>query len=181
MTQRSPERPRVFFTDVCRLLGRLVGSLWNVSVCFLWVCVGCLGDYSVACGMFRCAFMGVCRLFGRLADGLWNVSVCFLWVCVGCREDCFGFFIRWLRPILFYYLLFSSLCHSNMLLCNMFHSFVRGAWTCSDCCRCMLKGGRHRRFAIAIRVQYHRRVHPLGTKVTCSCWERQQHHCAPLL
>ena len=43
----------VFVMGVCRLLGRLVGSLWNVSVCFLWVCVGCLGDLSVACGLFR--------------------------------------------------------------------------------------------------------------------------------
>ena len=41
------------FTGVCRLLGRLVGSLWNVCVCVLWVCVGCLGDLSVACGLFR--------------------------------------------------------------------------------------------------------------------------------
>ena len=43
---------------VCRLLRRLVGSLWNVSVCFLWVCVGCVGDWSVACGMCRYAFYG---------------------------------------------------------------------------------------------------------------------------
>ena len=47
-----------FFMGVCRLLGRLVGSLWNVSVCFLWVCVGCLGDWSVACGMCRYVFYG---------------------------------------------------------------------------------------------------------------------------
>ena len=45
----------VFFMGVCRLLGRLVGSLWNVSVCLLWVCVGCVGDLSVACGLFRSA------------------------------------------------------------------------------------------------------------------------------
>ena len=47
-----------FFMGVWRLLGRLVDSLWNVSVCFLWVCGGCLRDWSVACGMFRYAFYG---------------------------------------------------------------------------------------------------------------------------
>ena len=36
-----------------RLLGRLVGSLLNVSVCCLWVCVGCLGD------CFECLSMGL--------------------------------------------------------------------------------------------------------------------------
>ena len=46
----------MFFMGVCRLLGRLLsgwslvlGSLWTVSVCFLWVCVGCLG------GSFECS------------------------------------------------------------------------------------------------------------------------------
>ena len=39
-------------------LGEWFGSLWDVSVCFLWVCVGCLGDWSIACGMRRCAFYG---------------------------------------------------------------------------------------------------------------------------
>ena len=29
----------VLFMGVCRLLGRVVGSLWHVSVYFLWVCV----------------------------------------------------------------------------------------------------------------------------------------------
>ena len=29
----------VFFMGVCRLLRNLVGSLWDVSVCFLRVCV----------------------------------------------------------------------------------------------------------------------------------------------
>ena len=48
----------MFFMGVCRLLRRLVGSLWNASVCFLWVCVGCFGDWSVACGMCRCAVYG---------------------------------------------------------------------------------------------------------------------------
>ena len=38
---------------VWRLLGRLVGSLLNVSVCCLWVCVGCLGD------CFECLSMGL--------------------------------------------------------------------------------------------------------------------------
>ena len=51
------------------------------------VCVGCFGDWSVACGMCRCVFMGVCRLLGRLVGSFWNVSVCFLWVCVGCLGD----------------------------------------------------------------------------------------------
>ena len=44
------------FMGVCRLFGRLLpgwsivlGSLWNVSVCFVWVCVGCLG------GCFKCS------------------------------------------------------------------------------------------------------------------------------
>ena len=62
------------FMGVCRLLGRLlllltitiVGSLWNGSVCFLWVCVGCFGGcfyclqslLSVACGMVRYVFYG---------------------------------------------------------------------------------------------------------------------------
>ena len=48
------------FMGVCRLLGWLillltitiVGSLWNGSVCVLWVCVGCLG------GCFYCLFDG---------------------------------------------------------------------------------------------------------------------------
>ena len=57
----------VFFMGVCRLLGRLVGSLWNVSVCFLWVCAGCLRDWSVACGMFRYVF------YGRVS-GAWEVA-----------------------------------------------------------------------------------------------------------
>ena len=34
------------------------GNLWGVSVCCLWVCVGCLGDWSVACGMCRPVFYG---------------------------------------------------------------------------------------------------------------------------
>ncbi len=46
----------VFVMGVCRLLRRLVGSLWNVSVCLLWV---------------------VCRLLRRLVGSLWDVSVCF--------------------------------------------------------------------------------------------------------
>ena len=62
----------MLFMGVCRLLGRLVGSLWNVSVCFLWVCVGCLGDWSVACGMCRYVFMGVCRLLGILVGSLFD-------------------------------------------------------------------------------------------------------------
>ena len=48
----------MLFMGVCRLLGTLVGSLWNVSVCFLWVCGGCLGDWSIACGMRRYVFYG---------------------------------------------------------------------------------------------------------------------------
>ena len=74
---------------MCRLLGRLVGSLWNVSVCFLWVCVGCLGDWSGALGMCRYGFyMCVCRLLRRLVGSLWNVSVCFfMGVCVGCLGE----------------------------------------------------------------------------------------------
>ena len=48
----------VCFMGVCRLLRNLVGSLWDVSVCFLWVCVGCFGDWSVACGMCRYVFYG---------------------------------------------------------------------------------------------------------------------------
>ena len=48
----------MLFMGVCRLLRGLVGSLWNVPVCCLWVCVGCLGDWSVACGMCRYAFYG---------------------------------------------------------------------------------------------------------------------------
>ena len=31
----------------------VVGSLWDVSVCLLWVCAGCLRDWSIACGMCR--------------------------------------------------------------------------------------------------------------------------------
>ena len=64
----GPAKPREapgVFTGVCRLLGRLVGSLWNVSVCFLWVCVGCLGDWSVACGMCRCVFYGCVSVAGE--------------------------------------------------------------------------------------------------------------------
>ena len=98
-----------FYGCVCRLLRRLVGGLWNVSVCFLRVCVGCFGDWSVGCGMCRCVvygcvsvaseigrwlveyvgvfFTGVCRLLRRLVGSLWNVSVCCLWVCVGCFGD----------------------------------------------------------------------------------------------
>ena len=73
---------------VCRLLRKLVGSLWNVSVCLLWVCVGCFGDWLVACGMCRYVFYGCeCRLLGRLVGSLWNVPVCCLWVCVGCLGD----------------------------------------------------------------------------------------------
>ena len=33
----------MFVMGVCRLLGRLVGGLWNVPVCVSWVCGGCLG------------------------------------------------------------------------------------------------------------------------------------------
>ena len=60
----------MFFMGVCRLLGRLVGSLWNVSVCVVWVCAGCFGDWSVACGIVGMLFMGVCRLLGRLVGSL---------------------------------------------------------------------------------------------------------------
>ena len=70
----------MFFMGVCRLLGRLVGSLWNVSVCFLWVCVGCLGDWSVACGMCRCVFLWVC--VGCFGD--WSVA------CGMCRSVFYG-------------------------------------------------------------------------------------------
>ena len=42
-------------------------SLCNVSVCVLWVCGGCLRDWSIACGMCRYVFvMGVWRLLGGL-------------------------------------------------------------------------------------------------------------------
>ena len=34
----------VFYRCVSVVWESAVGSLWNVSVCFLWVCVGCLGD-----------------------------------------------------------------------------------------------------------------------------------------
>ena len=58
-TSRPAKGKRIlhmFFMGVCRLLGRVVGSLWNVSVCFCWVCLGCLGDWPVACGMCRYVF-----------------------------------------------------------------------------------------------------------------------------
>ena len=48
----------VFFMGVCRLLRGLIGSLWNVSVCCLWVCVGCFGNWLVARGMCRYVFYG---------------------------------------------------------------------------------------------------------------------------
>ncbi len=101
----------MFFMSVCRLLARLVDSLWNVSVCFLWVCVGCLGDcfeclsmglhgplsvsvaysghspklpahpmgdWSIACGMYRYVFYRCVSGAWEIAAGsLWNVSVCF--------------------------------------------------------------------------------------------------------
>ena len=35
----------VSFSGCCLI----VGSLWNVSVCFLSVCVGCLGDRAYCC------------------------------------------------------------------------------------------------------------------------------------
>ena len=68
---------------------KLDSSLWNVSVCVLWVCVGCLGDSSVAWEIASNAFLWVCVsvAYGRLVGSLWNVSVCFLWVCVGCLGD----------------------------------------------------------------------------------------------
>ena len=74
----------MFFMGVCRLLRKLVGSSWDVSVCFfMCVCVGCLGDGSVACGMCRCVFLLVC--VGCWGD--WSVACgmrryVFMGVCV---------------------------------------------------------------------------------------------------
>ena len=87
---------------MCRLLGRVFGSLWSVSVCFLWVCAVCLGDWSVACGMCCVLFMGVCRLLGRLLRVL----------------------IRWLRPILFDSIRLYSLFYSSLLLCIIPYSII---------------------------------------------------------
>ena len=54
----------------------IVGGLWNVPVCFLWGCVGCLG----AC--FDC-------LQSRLSVACGMVRYVSLWVCVGCLGGCF--------------------------------------------------------------------------------------------
>ena len=44
----------------------------------LWVCVGCLGDWAVACGMCRYVFYGCVAVAWEIDVGsLWNVSVCF--------------------------------------------------------------------------------------------------------
>ena len=74
---------------LCGVFEQLLARQTEIEffICFLWVCVGCLRDWSVACGMCRYVFMGVCRLLERLVGSLWNVSVCFLWVCVGCLGD----------------------------------------------------------------------------------------------
>ena len=64
----------MLFMGVCRLLGRLVGSLWNVSVCFLWVCVGCLGDWSVAFGMCRYVFYGCVSVAGKIASFFYSMA-----------------------------------------------------------------------------------------------------------
>ena len=60
---------------VCRLLARLVGSLWDVSVCFLWVCVGCLRDWSVACGRFRYVFCGCGSVAWGIASNAYSMAL----------------------------------------------------------------------------------------------------------
>ena len=73
------------FSGCCLIVGRL----WYVSVCF-YRCVsvaweiadGSLWKVSV-CFLYRCVSVA-----WEIADGrLWKVSVCFLSVCVGCLGD----------------------------------------------------------------------------------------------
>ena len=53
------EKERKTHTDIRKRSNmKLDSSLWSVPVCFLGVCDGCFGDWSVACGMCRSVFYG---------------------------------------------------------------------------------------------------------------------------
>ena len=101
--------------DSILFYSRMGGCLWNVSVCFSSVCVGCLGGCLFIAYIHYISSLLLCRyllfssivyysilFYSSMGGCLWNVSVCFLWVCADCLGGClFIAYIHYISSLLF--------------------------------------------------------------------------------